>query len=241
MVHALFGEDTKFLTNDEELQTWVVNRFQKDISAQEEASPEAPYENFIRKLRVSKPDLIQKALDLPKRIRIARSVSKQSPGVLVFARKGEDYAFRMSSVKDQLSTPSAASAFELFEADAAEIPKPVSKNFHAIYDGMLPRLFDSPSQVEMDRGKVETIRKIQALTEKYPTHRDYLEDLLRVVEKLDSLPSGYSKSIRALGFDEMDVTELIKEIPPGYLADMISREQEIEDSPEVLILSEELP
>ena len=46
---------------------------------------------------------------------------------------------------------------------------------------------------------------------------------------------------RGIDFDEKNIRELMKEIPPAYLADMISREQEIEDSPEVLILSEELP
>ena len=84
MVHALLGEDTKVLTEDEQLQTFFVDQFQDALKNQEELSPESKYENFIKQLRKTNPELIEEALSIPKRTKIKRTKKTESSGVLLF-------------------------------------------------------------------------------------------------------------------------------------------------------------
>lgn len=238
MIHALMGEDTKVLTKDEQLRSFFAEEFHKQLKAQEELSPETKHENFIRNLRTTHPEVIEKAMALPRRSRIQRTRSSDHCGALVFARKGGEYAFRFAARPGECHSLSIPEALDLFHAEISEKPKPVSDRFKAIYEEMLDKLFSKRSEVAMDRGKQETILKVQALLNTLPAHKDYLTDLLRVLKDLDSLPQRYAKSIRAIEADQ--INELKKEIPHSYLVGIIEREQKIEEGQESLILSEEL-
>ena len=242
MVHALFGEDTKVLTKDEELQSWFAKQFEEAFRNQEELSPEAKYENFIKKLRLSQPGLIDEAMNISRRSRIRRTVKKDRRGVIVFGKKGDEYVFKYGGKKGESSTISAAEALKLFEADVSEDAQKTGKSFEAVYKEIKEKLFSRKTEVSMDRGKTETIQKVEALKSKLSKKRDYLEDLLYVIRDLDALPDRHAKLIRAIDIKTLDedMKELEREVPHPYLIDIIEREKKIDEGREVLILSEEL-
>jgi hypothetical protein len=242
MVHALFGEDTKVLTKDEELQSFFAEQFRRDMAEQEELSPEAPYENLIRNLRSAQPALIEEAMKVPKRCRIRRTVQKSRSGVLVFGKKGQEYAFKFASQHTEPASLSAAVALALFEAQIAENAEPVSKTFEPVYNNVKEKLFSRKTAVALDKGKRDTIHKIEAIKEKLPDKKDYLEDLLHVVQELDALPERCGRLIRAVEWKnlEKDFAELTREIPHKYLSNIIDRQRQIEEGKESLIVSEEL-
>ncbi|MEN8262794.1 MAG: helicase-related protein [Nitrospirota bacterium] len=242
MVHALFGEDTKVLTKDEELQSYFSKQFQEAFSNQEELAPETKYENFIKKLRVSEPGIIDEAMNISRRSRIRRTVQKNRGGVIVFGKKGEEYVFKYGSKKGDSIAIGVAEALRLFEADISEEAKKTSKSFGSIYDDIKKNLFSQKTEVSKDRGKTETIQKVDFLKDKLSNKRDYLEDLLYVIRDLDALPDRYAKLIRAIDIKmlEEDMKELEKEVPHKYLIDIIDREKKIDEGREALILSEEL-
>ena len=103
-------------------------------------------------------------------------------------------------------------------------------------------LFVKKREVALDKAKRETILKVEALKEKLPKQKDYLEDLSYVLKELDSLPERYARAIRAidLKYLERDFKEITKEIPHKYLSNIIGREQKIDEERESVILSEEL-
>ena len=92
-----------------------------------------------------------------------------------------------------------------------------------------------------DKGKREAADKIRVLKDKLPNHRDYFEDLLTVIEKLDSLPAHYLKYIRAISEKKLDadVAELLKMVPHKYLTGLLNQANKIDDGEELLILAEE--
>ena len=98
------------------------------------------------------------------------------------------------------------------------------------------------NEVAMDRGKTDAINKVEALKAKLLDKKDYLEDLLYVMRELDALPDRYAKLIRAIDLKNIadDFKELQKEVPHGYLVNIIEREKQIDEGKESLILSEEL-
>lgn len=242
MVHALFGEDTKVLTKDEELQSFFAEQFRRDMAEQEELSPEAPYENLIRNLRSAQPALIEEAMKVPKRCRIGRTALKDRPGVLVFGKKGQEYAFKFASQHTEPTSLSASEALDLFEAQITENAEPVSKAFHPVYAAVKEKLFSRKTAVALDKGKRDTIQKIEAIKDRLPDKKDYLEDLLHVVRELDGLPERCGRQIRAVEWKNLegDFTDLTRQIPHQYLSDIIDRQRQIEEGKESLIVSEEL-
>ena len=242
MIHALLGEDTKILTEDEELRSYFAEQFRNLYNSQEQLSPETKHENFIKNLRHYEADVVEQALALPKRIRIRRSTSKDRTGVLVFARKGNEYAFKIAADTADILLLTPSVALELFEAHLAEEPQKTTEDFEDIYQQLKDNLFAKQTAVAKDRGKQDAINKLRALKSKLPNRCDYIEDLLYVVEKLDALPGCYMKMIRAIAFTtiERDFDNLMAEVPSSYLAKIIDREQSISDEGETLILAEEL-
>ena len=103
-------------------------------------------------------------------------------------------------------------------------------------------LFTKQTAVAKDRGKQDAINKLRLLKTKLSHKRDYIEDLLYVVEKLDALPDRFMKMIRGVELKtvEKDFDALMTEVPPSYLIKIIDREQGISNERETLILAEEL-
>lgn len=243
MVHALFGEDTKVLTKDEELQSHFAKEFREALSSQEELSPEAKFEDFIRKLRSSNPEVIKESLNIPKRVRIKRNIDKKRKGVVVFGKKGDEYVFKFGSKPGECIALSIAEGLSLFEAEVNEGAQKTSTDFSAIYAQMKDKLFSKKTEVALDQGKREAIVKVEALIEKAPEIKDYLNDLLKVIKELDSLPDRYARLIRKINLDKLqdDLKELQEQVPHEYLSNIIQRVQEIDEEEESLILSEEFP
>ncbi len=242
MVHALLGEDTKVLTKDEELQTFFARQFRGALKSQEVLSPEAKYENFIKKLRKSNPEIIEKALAIPKRIKIRRTQKAKQSGILIFGKKGDEYAFKLGLSPKEYFSLSASDAFALFETDLSEGSAKTSKDFDSLYQILLKNLFSKKKEVALDKGKRETILKVEALKTKLPNQKDYLEDLNYVIKELDALPDRYLKAIRAINLKhlERDFKEIDENIPHKYLLNIIDREKKIDEESESVILSEEL-
>ncbi len=242
MIHALFGEDTKVLTKEEELESYFAKQLKEALKSQEELSPEVKFENFIKNLRSSDPQTIDEALSIPKRCRIRRTVKKDRKGVLVFGKKGEEYAFKFGSKPDDCAPLGISEALKLFEASVSESADKTSEKFEKIYESISKNLFSKKSEVALDRGKVDAINKIEALKAKLPEKRDYIEDLLYVLKDLDALPDRFAKLIRAIELKNFieDFNELKDEVPHAYLLNIIEREKQIDEGKESLILSEEL-
>jgi superfamily II DNA or RNA helicase len=241
MINALIGDDTKVLTDEEELRSFFVDQYKEAEARQEnEESWDSKYRDLLSELNCHHQDLLQKALDMPKRVRARRSVLKDRSGVLVFGKKGKDYVFKFGN-NDSEQVLLAKDALALFEAEITESPKKVSDAFEEIYQRIKKNLFTKKTAVERDRGLIEAEQKISALKIKMPEHQDYFADIQRVIE-LDALVGWLARRIRTINENNLaaDMQELLTAAPPAYLAEIIEKANNIENSEETLILSEEL-
>jgi len=242
LIHALLGEDTQYLTTDEELKRFYSKEFKDELSKTEELSWDIKFRNVLDNAKVTDKDDLEKAGELPKRCRIARTEAKSGKkGVIVFGRKGNDYAFRFCSEgEDTLIT--ANEAIGIFEATKSEKPKEVSDQFEKFYQQAKLKLFNRKSEVAKDRGIVEALDKIIEIKEKLSGHQDYLDDLYKVISEFDSLPDRYLRAIRGISFSKLDekFKEFCKEVPHSYLNDIIEKANSIDEGAESLILAEEI-
>lgn len=242
LIHALLGEDTQYLTTDEELKTFYSKEFKDELSKIEELSWDIKFRNALKEAQLDENDSLIKAGNLPKRCRIARTEAKsEKHGVVVFGRKGNDYAFRLCSEgEDSLIT--ANEAIRIFEATQSEKPKEVSEKFEKLYQLAKSKLFDRKNEVAKDKGIVEALDKIVEIKGQLTGHQDYLDDLYKVIAEFDSLPDRYLKAIRGISFKKLneDFKEFYNEVPHSYLNDIIEKANSIDDGAESLILAEEI-
>lgn len=243
MIHALIGEDTKVLTNDEELRSYFIEKFREEMRAQEEKeSWDAKYLNELHRIRSAEPALIESARNLPKRVRIKRTKQKNAKGVIVFGKKGDDYIFKHGLSPDDIFTMNAREAINLFSAEVQEKADRVSDGFEKIYQKVKKELFARKAEVAMDKGKREAIDKVKYFKDNGIGQRDYFVDLLRVIEEFDSLPERYLKQIRQINSSSLsaDIKELQNDVPHEYLVDIIKRAESIDEGDESIIFAEEL-
>jgi superfamily II DNA or RNA helicase len=242
MIDALLGEDTKVLTKDEELRSYFYQKYNEALKLQEQESWDTKYQDDLYYLKKSQPDLIEKALTIPKRSRIQRTEKKSKSGVIIFGEKAEDYTFRLGISETESVALSVEEAFELFAAEISEKSKEVSKAFEKIYQQTKDNMFISKTQVSTSGKKGEAINKIGLLKELIPEKKDYLSDLYFVAKELNSLPDGVFTMIRQIDEESLneDVEDLMKLVTHSYLAKIIKTANKIDEGTETLILAEEL-
>ncbi|MBN1414851.1 MAG: helicase [Bacteroidales bacterium] len=238
MIHALLGEDTKILTNDEELRSYFKEEYERNISKVEERSWENPFLNLYNSLKSANTEVFKQAIKIPVRTRIQRTVKKDRKGVIVFGRKGNDCIFKLGISANEDIPLTADSALSIFEAKITEEPAKVSDGFEPIYEYVKRNIFKKKALAQSDKLKREIIDKLDLVVkDEVFKNKDYLRDLKTQIE-LDSLPRHFMKYINKLPIKEFH--KLTEEIPHRYIITVLNRAEEVDAGEETLILSEEL-
>lgn len=236
MIHAIMGEDTKALTDEEELNAFFKERYAKELGKSEELSWDTKYKNLLNQLKGT--DIYNEALQIPYRARIARNVEKPCKGVLLFGKKGNDFVFKIGNSVDE--TPlmlTSEQALLLFEASEEEKGIEVNNKFDKIYQFVKSQLYSHISLDENEKSRYEAVDKITLWAKYKMLSKDYTEDLLLVI-KNDGLTG---EEIRFINKQSLKTVDKVKEkITPDYLNRIVEKMNRVEEGDEVLILSEQL-
>jgi hypothetical protein len=242
MIDVLLGEDTKVLTSEEQLISYFHEQYEKALQDQEAESWDAQYLNEYNHLLSGKPELIRKAREIEHRSRLQRSRPQEKKGVIVFGKKGEDFAFRLGSSAQESIALSPEQALKLFKADELEKPRSVSQAFDAIYQNAKAGMYAKQSVSAQTGKRAKTLNKLKAMIAVKTPYTDYLQDLYTVAKELNSLPDGVYHSINRVNADKLDagIQGLMQLVPHSYLNTIILAARKIDDGAETLILAEEL-
>lgn len=241
MFQALFGDDTKVLTKDEELESYFAEEFKK--KDQENINPETYFENLIYNIRDYEPGLIKEVRELDNRQRILRkSKTELNNNVIVYAKKGSESIFKVVNEKLEFTPKTILEYFQIFNCEKNEKSFPASENFNSKYNLILKNLFPKTALTALDKGKKMSLEKLKiCLTDADPVYHSYLQDLIKVIEEFDDLPGGYLKMIRRINKSTINeqLKDIKKIITPDYLNKSFIRADKIDKDPEKIILSEE--
>lgn len=241
MINELLGSDTRTLSPDEEIDSYFKEQYKKEWKVQEEQSWDTEYRNLHYRVRMHQPELLEKAIEIARRTKIRRTVSKDDSGVLVFGRKGKDFVFRLgrTSIQDLQINPETA--LKLFEAELGENADKPSEQFDPIYQFVKGNLFKRKTQVELGGSAQNALDKLEVLKPKLSNKIDYIQDLIEAIN-LDSVPNFFFKKIRAIDERTLknDFTNLEKILPHDYIKHILDDAEKIDEEKETIILSEEL-
>ena len=236
MIHAIMGEDTKALTDEEELNAFFKERYEKELGKSEELSWDTKYKNLLNQLKGT--DIYNESLQIPYRARVARNVEKPCKGVLLFGKKGNDFVFKIGNSVDEIPLMlTSEQALQLFEASEDEKGLEVNNKFDKIYQFVKSQLYSHISLDENEKSRYEAVDKITLWAKHKILSKDYTEDLLLVI-KNDGLTG---EEIRFINKQSLKTVDKVKaKITPDYLNRIVEKMNKVEEGDEILILSEQL-
>ena len=130
MFHDIFGEDSKFLTEDEHVSTHELFRKMTKINDEDDGtiSSELSYLKVIRDIRDNDIELFNKIKNYPKKIKIGRRKDKKE-GLVTFFRKGYLKRFYLAN-KDNIEEITFEEAIDLVKATKSENAKKVNQEYY---------------------------------------------------------------------------------------------------------------
>ena len=238
IIKALLGDDTKYLSEDEVLKSYD-EKLKDEMNQMEEASWDTKYRNLIMSL-LNTEDL-NKAHQIPMKTKIRR-LNQQKKGIIIFGKKGNDYAFKLGLSETKLVSLTAFEAIKLFDTDKEEKAFKISELFYSIYEYAKKNLFIRKSEIPKDRGLISALDKVNELKKIKKEYKEYFDNLEYVMNELGDLPFKFAKTIRSIRKEKLDedIKSLLDEVPHDYLQKIIKEADLVEEGQESLILAEEL-
>lgn len=242
MIQALLGTDTKILTEDEKLQSFFAEQYRKEIDQDErKKSWDAKYIKILDEFKEKHQGFEKKADAIPPRTKIKRIIDKEN-GIITFAKKGFNYIFGFIDEEQNISYLEPEEGLKIFEAEIAEESYEVSKKFDAYYSLLKDSITKQRKSVELGKGEQETLDTIEILEKRVEGRRPYLQLLKKTIKNLNGLPDYCMREIRKVNLKNdlyEEVSKLSHSIPQSYLKRINNRANEIDESVETIILSEE--
>ena len=236
MIHAIMGEDTRYLTKEEELNSYFAQKYNEAMSESETESWDTPYRARLHQLINS--EAMKKALALPQRSKVHRLTTFRDSGIIAFAQRGNDYIFRMAKNDQDISTLDPRDAFAIFEAQEGEPGYDISTGFNALFGKLKENMFVHESiQGESDKSKREAMDKVRYAIQNRLLDSEYLEDLRKAIQ-YDAI-AGYSlREINRLKVSEL--SKMPEKVSPQYVRDVLRNIDAISRGVEVVIAAEEI-
>ena len=159
MFHDILGEDSKFLTEDEEVSTHeLFKRMNAPIQDENETevSSELSYLKTIRDIRDKDVELFDKIKNYPKKIEIGRD-KKEENGLITFFRKGYLKKFYISKENEETREITFEQAIELVKANKSEQERKVKKDYYDLLK-MNKEAFELSEQEE-NQADITTVSK----------------------------------------------------------------------------------
>lgn len=235
MIHAIMGEDTQYLTDEEQLNNYFAEQYASLMAEQESESWDTPYRALLHELENT--TAMRQALSIPLRSKIRRLTTTTPSGIIAFAKKGSDYVFKFSNADGDICDVNPEEGLAILTADEDEDAYKLSSSFIPRFAELKQALFTHEGESEKDKTKRDALDKVRLIIQQDSCDRDYLEDLKTAIER-DSL-SGYSlRAINRLKPSEFATLPSI--ISRYYVSAALRGYDSVSFGSETLIIAEEM-
>ncbi len=243
LINNIVGSDTRTLTPDETLQSYFKNQYDEANNENSERSWDTDYINAFNSIKHNAP-LIEKTLSIPERARIVRKNQSEICAVS-FAKRGNNFLFAIAYDFDtKAHILPAEKVLCHFKAESNE------KGFE--YDSAMDKKFEilrdeikrPAPKITIDKRKRQAIDNLEKLLVVCPAEKDYLTDLIDIIQKYDDLSDGELKYLARISVIPTKCTEIVEEviqkIPIHYIIQIKERAETIDSQSEILMFTEDL-
>lgn len=236
MIQAIMGEDTRYLTSDEELNNYFEKQYKSAVAENEQESWDSAYRAFLDDVKDT--EAMRKALQLPMRSKTRRLSTTLPNGILAFARKGSDYVFKLAEDAEHIESLAPKDALAMLQAEAEEKPYPLTSSFPLLFGELKKSLFIHDAESEKEKSRRDALDKVRAIQQTQATaDKEYLSDLAKAIQ-YDAL-SGYAlRQINKLKPSEFETIQEV--VTPDYLQTVLNNYDTLSQGAELLIAAEEI-
>lgn len=240
LIHSLLGEDTKILTNEEELRNYFVKQYEDEQKKAERTTWEAVHRNEWNRVK-DEQSLLDEISDIPHRTRISRK-NQSKKGVIVFGKRGASIIFGLSS-EGELVFINDEVALGLFKANKEEKANEITPQFTDLYYEVKKMLFKDNTAVSVaGKRRQEVLIKIKYIRGKVSKSKAYCDDIITIIKDFDGLPDGILKDLNKVDIKNPEAAyeDLKRLVPLSYKNSIFENAQSMQDDQELIVLSEEL-
>lgn len=235
MIHAIMGEDTKYLTGEEELNSFFAKQYAALAAEQEAESWDTPYRVILDEMENTQP--MKDALELPTRSKVRRLTVEHKSGVLAFAKKGNDYVFKFGENGAEVHDIAPKDAFRILQAEQDEKGYKLSDEFLPLFAQVKNALFIHEVENNLERARRNALDKVRIIAQTNVCESNYIKDLQSAIEH--DLLSGFS--LRAINkLRPADYSNLPDIVSPQYVQSALHSYDDVSLGEEMLIIAEEL-
>ena len=99
-------------------------------------------------------------------------------------------------------------------------------------------------KIRIDKRRAAAIENLKQLLAVYPAGKDYLNDLIEVIQTYDDLSDGELKYLAAISVRKNNTQEIFEElkqtIPEHYIVQIKTRAESIDSQTEIIMFTEDL-
>ncbi len=239
LINAVVGSDTKTLTDDERLQSFFKDEYQKAESENEILSWDTFHREAYEQAKKDR-QAFEEALGIKPRSRVVRT-GQTKEVVVAFGKKGEHAIF---ALKEDLEPAIVAAelALNYFVAKKDEEGKEADKQYDEVFKVVRDALFEKHPLPAIRGRRSDALNVVKLIEDKLPKAKDYCRDLAQIIKKYDGISEGDLKSIAKLKPEDLNKAyeELRIIVPEHHIAAINERVARLEGEYETIVLSEEI-
>jgi len=245
LINNVIGNDTKTLTNDEELKSFFRDELKNAEGEIEQESWDIKHREAYDTVRNDKA-FLKEVMEINERSRLVR-IGRPSALTIAFAKKGDHVIFALAETGQDPQIVSVETAINHFVAEPSEKGVKADASLDHIFIMLRDKLFANHEQPSVRGRRADALTNLKYLRENFSPSKDFCKDLEDIIRNYDDLSEGELKDIAQLRFkdgnpeDLAAVLEQLKDqFPVHYIQAIKERAERLENEGEVIVLTEEL-
>ena len=240
LFNSVIGSDTKTLTNDEELNTYFKDEFNKANTSSNEISWDTKFIQEYDRYKLNS-DIFVKSLSIPRRSRIMVK-NKSDDLTVVFGKKGANSIFTLGNSEGDSTLISHEAGLGYFYSDEDEKGFPIDNEFNKAFLLAKDKLFSKPKISNIKGRRANAIKTLKALINIYPNSTDHCQDTIDIIRELDDISDGSLKDISKLDLKnpQKSYDELLQIVSPNTIKNIREKVKRFEQYEELLLFVKQL-
>lgn len=237
LMNQVIGNDTKVLTSDEEVESFLCQQY-KSVSPDKIAAWDNEYRNIYNRVK-DDTELIRQARSRSER-KITRKLCVTNVKSLALIRYGNNLVFMSLGGDDTVNVVTPAKALEILRAEEDEIAVE-SDEKNGSWEKFTTAVAKPYELPKMLGNRGYALDVIEALREICPDEKTYLDKLHDAARQYDDLCEAELQTIVRLDLDNIKtmMTKLHTEIPEWYLDGIYQKAAGVEAArPEIILVED---